>query len=107
MNPTTRATEYFRLYKDSEVGFDGKLQKTIKEAVFSSFYTLYKNFDDDCQTDDDQIDSAQTELELWIKSAHKELGKNGSKAGEVVHNSRFNSTFRSKLQSALAITKKK
>lgn len=32
----TKRSEYFRLYKDAEVGFERDLQETIKEAVSSS-----------------------------------------------------------------------
>eukprot|EP01022_Parablepharisma_sp_SALTPOND_P009157 TRINITY_DN138185_c0_g1_i1.p2 TRINITY_DN138185_c0_g1~~TRINITY_DN138185_c0_g1_i1.p2 ORF type:complete len:258 (-),score=22.72 TRINITY_DN138185_c0_g1_i1:57-830(-) len=70
-----KTTEYFRLYKDQEIGFSKKLQKYIRDSV-SFWYNnskIQKN-DDDCQTDDDQIEAAQDNLRNFLKEAAKYKG---------------------------------
>jgi len=86
INPVTKVSEYFRLYRDNEIGFDRTIQKSIKES----------NFDDDCQTDDDLIDRAKEELEEHLLKATKEILNEPCKIYEKVRNAKLNPNIKGK-----------
>ncbi len=96
VDPHTKIMSYFRLYRDREVGFCGQVQRDIRES----------DFDDDCQTDDGQIEVAQSDLEDEIMAAKLEIERVPFRGKELVRNSRFNPLFSRKLCAGLLVAPK-
>ena len=77
-NEKTNTIEYFKLYKDNEIGFEKCYQECTQNLVIDiSIQTM----DDDCQTDNEQIEAAKNNLEDFLICAAKctQSAKNGTK----------------------------
>ena len=97
---STSKFEYFRLYKDTDVGFYKPFQD-LPESVISFIFSAAtstnsaQSIDDDCPTEEEQIRLSSKDLEREIKegaAAFKESLKSAdaSKVCEALINAKFN-----------------
>ena len=79
VNRNTHRSEYFKLYKDREIGIEKELQTAIQEC----------SFDDDCQTDNEQIVVACNTLEKELLTASNNIIKAEDGINEYIKNFKY------------------
>ena len=91
----TSLVQYFKLYEDNDVGFNRSLQD-LPESVAHLF--IVQTMDDDCPTEEVQIDISKKELEAEIKNSIEILREQPKHADKKIMNARFNPALATKIE---------